>query len=432
MSYTLRPIGRFCQLYQNNQVFTTQIRHLNLLECHSKVLLQNYGVNVQKFIIIEDPLEAKDLQSKFRVDEYVIKAQVLAGGRGLGYFDNGFKGGVHLTTDPSKVLPIVEKMVGHRLITKQTTKEGIQVKKVMIAESVNIKRETYFSIVMDRYFGGPVIIASPSGGTDIETVAKVTPHLIKTFPVDIFKGITNDIAQEVSEFLKFEKNLKEKAATEIKRIYDLFLNVDATQVEINPLVETSEGHVISVDAKINFDDNAQFRQKAIFQLDDKSESDPQEVEAAKHNLNYIKLNGEIGCMVNGAGLAMATMDIIKLHGGEPANFLDVGGGVNENQVHKAFQILTSDPNVKSILVNVFGGIVNCATIASGIINATKALSLKVPLVVRLEGTNVEAARKLLKESGLPITYADNLEEAAQKVVNSLNISDNKEATNKKA
>uniref|UniRef100_A0A069DUK8 Succinate--CoA ligase [GDP-forming] subunit beta, mitochondrial n=1 Tax=Panstrongylus megistus TaxID=65343 RepID=A0A069DUK8_9HEMI len=432
MSYTLRSIGRICQLYQNNQVFTTQIRHLNLLECHSKVLLQNYGVNVQKFIIVENSLEAKDLQSKFKVDEYVIKAQVLAGGRGLGYFDNGFKGGVHLTTDPSKVLPIVEKMVGHRLITKQTPKEGIQVKKVMIAESVNIKRETYFSIVMDRSFGGPVIIASPSGGTDIEAVAKVTPHLIKTFPVDIFKGITNDIAKEVSEFLKFETSIKEKAITEIKRLYDLFINVDATQVEINPLVETSEGHVISVDAKINFDDNAQFRQKAIFQLDDKSESDPQEVEAAKHNLNYIKLNGEIGCMVNGAGLAMATMDIIKLHGGEPANFLDVGGGVNENQVHKAFQILTSDPNVKSILVNVFGGIVNCATIASGIINATKALRLKVPLVVRLEGTNVEAARKLLKESGLPITYADNLEEAAQKVVNSLNISDNKKATNKKA
>lgn len=332
MSNTLRSIGRFCQLYQNNQVLTTQIRHLNLLECHSKVLLQNYGVNVQKFIIIENPLETKDLQTKFKVDEYVIKAQVLAGGRGLGYFDNGFKGGVHLTKDPSKVLPIVEKMVGHRLITKQTSKEGIQVKKVMIAESVNIKRETYFSIVMDRIFGGPVIIASPSGGTDIENVAKSTPHLIKTFPVDIFKGITNDIAKEVAQFLKFDNTTNEKAVTEIKRLYDLFINVDATQVEINPLAETSDGQVISVDAKINFDDNAQFRQKAIFQLDDKSESDPQEVEAAKHNLNYIRLDGNIGCMVNGAGLAMATMDIIKLHGGEPANFLDVGGGVNESQV----------------------------------------------------------------------------------------------------
>ncbi|CAB0001604.1 unnamed protein product [Nesidiocoris tenuis] len=264
------------------------VRRLNLLECHSKVLLQNYGVNVQKFVIIEDPLEAKDLREKFNVDEYVVKAQILAGGRGLGHFSNGFKGGVHITKDVTKVLPIVEKMVGSKLITKQTPKDGIEVRKVMIAESVDIVRETYFSIVMDRGWNGPVIIASPAGGTDIEKVAEETPQLIKAFPIDIFEGVTSDLATDVALFLQFEGDAREKAATEVKRLYDLFINVDATQVEINPLAETGDGQVVSVDAKINFDDNAQFRQRAIFQLDDKSETDPQEVRAAENNLNYIR------------------------------------------------------------------------------------------------------------------------------------------------
>ncbi|KAF6209355.1 hypothetical protein GE061_015102, partial [Apolygus lucorum] len=263
---------------------------------------------------------------------YSLKAQILAGGRGKGHFNTGFKGGVHITKDVSKVQPIIQQMLGNKLITKQTPKEGIEVKKVMIAESVDITRETYFSILMDRGWNGPVIMASPAGGMDIEKVAEETPHLIKTFPVDIFEGVTPEIATDVALFLNFEGDMREKAATEIKRLYDLFLNVDATQVEINPLAETSDGQVVSVDAKINFDDNANFRQKAIFQLDDKSETDPQEVKAAENNLNYIRLDGNIGCMVNGAGLAMATLDIIKLHGGQPANFLDVGGGVNESQL----------------------------------------------------------------------------------------------------
>lgn len=421
MVSTFRSAGRLYTLYKNNltQTCYNQVRNLNLLECQSKVLLQNYGVNVQKFMIIENLEQANDLDSKFKVDEYVIKAQVLAGGRGKGHFDNGFKKGVHLTKDPDQVLPIVKNMIGHKLITKQTPKDGILVKKVMVAESVNIIRETYFSIVMDRGFDGPVIIASPAGGMDIEAVAKDTPDKIKTYPVDIMVGITQNVAEDVAEFLGFKGQQKAKAAHEIKRLYDLFVNVDATQVEINPLAETDQGDVVSVDAKINFDDNASFRQKAIFLMDDHSETDQQELKAAQHNLNYIRLDGDIGCLVNGAGLAMATMDIIKLHGGEPANFLDVGGGVNENQVLAAFQILTLDPNVKSILVNVFGGIVNCATIASGIINATKSLELKVPLVVRLEGTNVDAARKLLIDSKLPITFAEDLDEAAKKVVSSV-------------
>jgi len=396
-----------------------QIRHLNLLECHSKDLLQNFGVTIQKFKIVEDQNDIQKLKKDFKVDEYVIKAMILAGGRGLGHFDNGFKGGVHLTKDPEKLEGIVSNMVGHRLITKQTPKDGILVKKVMVAESVNIHRETYFCILMDRQSNGPVIVASPAGGMDIENVAEKTPELIGKYPIDIFEGISQQKAEEIARFLKFEGPLLEKAAKEITQLWKMFLSVDAVQVEINPLVETKEGEVVAVDAKIQFDDNAEFRQKDIFALHETGEMDPREVEASKSNLNYVGLDGNIGCLVNGAGLAMATMDIIKLHGGEPANFLDVGGGVTENQVLHAFKILTSDSNVKSILVNVFGGIVNCGIIARGIVNATKALQLQVPLIVRLEGTNVGEGKKILKESGLKIEFAADFEEAAQKAVSSL-------------
>lgn len=395
------------------------IRKLNLLECQSKGLLESNGIAIQKFRVVENVEEVKWLTQDFKVDEYVIKAQIHAGGRGLGHFDNGFKSGVHIAKDPSKVVEIVGKMLGHRLITKQTPKEGILVKKVMVAESVNIVRETYICILMDRGFSGPVIIASSAGGTDIESVAEKTPDLIKTIPVDIMRGVTDSMAESVADFLLFEGNLKAKATEQIKKMWKFFQSVDALQMEINPFVETDKGDVISVDAKLQFDDNAQFRQKDIFSLEDISEIDPREVEAAKANLNYIPMSGNIGCLVNGAGLAMATMDIIKLHGGEPANFLDVGGGVQEDQVFKAFQILTSDPNVKAILVNVFGGIVNCATIANGIVNASLSLKLNVPLIVRLEGTNVNEAKKILSNSGLDIISASDLEEAAQKAVSCL-------------
>jgi succinyl-CoA synthetase beta subunit len=420
MASTLRNIGKLRVFKQSIcKAFDPQVRYLNLLECQSKVLLQNYGVNVQKFIIIENPDEVDDLEARFKVKEYVIKAQILAGGRGLGHFDNGFKGGVHLTENSKDVLPICKKMVGHKLVTKQTPPSGIAVRKVMVAESVNIKRETYFSIVMDRSVDGPVIIASPSGGMDIEAVAKTNPEKIKTYPIDIMQGVTNELAEEVAKFLEYEGGQVQKAANEIKRLYDLFLNVDAVQVEINPLAETDDKQVVSVDAKINFDDNAKYRQKPIFQMEDTSETDPIELEASNADLNYVKLDGNIGCLVNGAGLAMATMDIIKLHGGEPANFLDVGGGVTEEQVVKAFSILTSDTNVKAILVNVFGGIVNCATIAKGIVNAAKTINLNVPLVVRLEGTNVGEGISVLKNSGLPLDYASDLDSAASKVVKKL-------------
>lgn len=393
------------------------VRYLNLLEYQSKNLLRQNGVSIQDFCLV-DEISNKELE-KFNVEEYVIKAQILAGGRGKGHFDNGFKGGVHITKNRNDILGMVYKMLGHKLITKQTPKEGIPVKKIMIAESVNIKRETYLCILMDRQKNGPVIIASPAGGVDIEGVAEKTPHLLKTVVIDIFEGVTDKLADELAEFLEFKGDLKQKCAEEIKKLWKLFITVDATQIEINPLVETEDNKVISVDAKLNFDDNAKFRQKDIFGMEDVTESDPRETEAAKYDLNYIGMTGNIGCLVNGAGLAMATMDIIKLHGGDPANFLDVGGAVKEDQVRAAFNIITSDEKVKAILVNVFGGIVNCVTIANGILGALKAMTLEVPLVVRLEGTNAVEARKIIKDSGLPILTAENLDEAAKKAVASL-------------
>ncbi|KAF7274397.1 succinyl-coenzyme A synthetase beta subunit, GDP-forming [Rhynchophorus ferrugineus] len=402
----------------NQGIYRVPIRYLNLLEYQSKNLLRKSNVAIQDFCMIDDS-GTNELQG-FNAKEYVIKAQILAGGRGKGFFDNGFKGGVHITKNKDQISDIVGQMLGHKLITKQTPSGGIPVKKVMIAESVNIKRETYVCILMDRQRNGPVIIASPAGGVDIEGVAEKTPDLIKTIPIDIFTGITDEMANELSEFLEFKGNLKEKASAELKKLWNLFHLVDATQIEINPLVETDDGKVIAVDAKLNFDDNAKFRQKDIFAMEDITESDAREVEADKYNLNYIGMTGNIGCLVNGAGLAMATMDIIKLYGGEPANFLDVGGSVKEEQVRAAFQIITSDPSVKAVLVNVFGGIVNCATIANGIVSALKSMTLKVPLIVRLEGTNAIEARSIIKQSGLNIETAENLDDAAQKAVKSIN------------
>ncbi|KAK9889128.1 hypothetical protein WA026_004396 [Henosepilachna vigintioctopunctata] len=393
------------------------VRNLNLLEYQSKNLLREHGVAIQNFCLLDK--EDKSQLKQFDVDEYVIKAQILAGGRGKGHFNNGFKGGVHFTKEKKGIEEITNKMLGFNLITKQTPKDGIPVKKIMIAESVNITRETYLCIAMDRSHNGPVIIASPAGGVDIEAVAEKTPNLIKNTPIDIFEGIDEEKAGEIADFLEFKGVFREKAIKEIIKLYKMFLKLDCTQLEINPLVETDKGEVISVDAKLNFDDNAKFRQREVFEMEDVTESDPREVEAASYNLNYIRMTGNIGCLVNGAGLAMATMDIIKLHGGDPANFLDVGGSVKEEQVAAAFKILTADDNVKSVLVNVFGGIVNCAIIANGIVNAMKSIKLKIPLIVRLEGTNAEEARGIIRSSGLNIQAAQDLDDAASKAVKSI-------------
>jgi len=396
-----------------------QQRNLNLLEYQSKGLLQDYGVTVQKFRMATNPAEAAAIPADFPCEEYVIKAQVLAGGRGKGHFDNGFKGGVHLTKDATKVPDLCTSMIGNRLITKQTPAEGIPVSKVMVAEAIDITRETYFCILMDREYNGPVIVASPDGGVDIEEVAEKTPERIMKLPVDIKTGISDEAAGEVAAFLGFTGSLQAQCVEQIKNLYKVFIDVDCVQLEINPLAETKEGVIYTADAKLGFDDNASFRQKSIFDMEDTTESEPREVEAAKYNLNYVQMDGNIGCLVNGAGLAMATMDIIKLYGGDPANFLDVGGNVQEEQVKEAFRIITEDDKVKAILVNVFGGIVNCATIANGIVNACKSINLKVPLVVRLEGTNVDAAKKILAESDVQITAANDLDDAARKAVMNL-------------
>ncbi|XP_064399963.1 succinate--CoA ligase [GDP-forming] subunit beta, mitochondrial-like [Halichondria panicea] len=395
------------------------VRHLNLHEYQSKRLMEKFSINTQKFQLAETASEAATAARSLGVDEVVLKAQIMAGGRGKGVFSSGLKGGVKVTKDLDSIGALTEQMIGYKLETKQTTGDGVLVHKVMVAESLDIARETYFAIVMDRSYQGPVMVGSPAGGVDIEEVSKSTPEKIFKIPVDIWEGITREQARQMAENLEFKGTALEEAAQQITHLYNMFIGVDATQVEINPLGETPQGKVVCFDAKINFDDSAKFRQADIFKQEDTSESDPREVEAAKDDLNYIGMTGNIGCLVNGAGLAMATMDIIKLHNGEPANFLDVGGGVSEDQVLRAFKLLTKDPQVKCILVNIFGGIVNCETIANGIIKACQDLDLTLPLIVRLEGTNVEQAKQLLYNSGLAITPADDFEDVAQKAVASL-------------
>jgi len=308
-------------------------------------------------------------------------------------------------------------MLGARLRTKQTSADGVLVRKLMIVESIDFTKEYYFAILMDRAYNGPVMVASPQGGMDIEQVAEDTPHLIFKRKIDYVAGIQKEDTKWIAEQLGFSSSDIPKVQEQIENLYKLFIATDATQVEINPFVQTKAGKVYCVDAKINFDDNAEYKQKDIYQgYRDTTEEDPREVEASKHGLNYIGMDGNIGCMVNGAGLAMATMDIIKQNDGDPANFLDVGGGATKKRVTEAFKILTADPKVKAILVNIFGGIMKCDIIAEGIVAAAKEVGLKIPLVVRLEGTNVQLGLKTLEDSGLPIITAKNLDEAAQKAV----------------
>jgi len=401
------------------QPVRSTLRKLNLQEFSSKELMEKHGLAVQRFKVAETDQEGVD-GAQYLLDtgasELVIKAQILAGGRGKGTFDSGFKGGVHLTKDPKEVGALVKAMVGNRLSTKQTPPEGVEVKKVMVAHALDIERETYLAVLMDRAFNGPVLVGSPDGGMDIEEVAEKTPERIFTMPIDINDGISREQSIEMAKNLNFDGDKIITAAEQIEKLYNLFIAVDATQVEINPFGETTEGDVVCFDAKINFDDNAAYRQKEIFAMGDTAESDPREVDAEQFGLNYIGLDGQIGCLVNGAGLAMATMDIVKLEGGEPANFLDLGGGVQEQGVYEAFRIITSDPRVKTILVNIFGGIVNCEVIARGINRAYAELGITVPVVCRLEGTNVDSAKQILAASGNPVQSADSMQDAAQKAV----------------
>jgi len=393
---------------------------MNIHEYQAKELMHQFGVATPKGSVATTPEEAEAVARSLGTNHLVVKAQIHAGGRGKGKFTNGFSGGVHLCKTANQARDLAEKMLGQTLVTHQTGPEGRVVRKVLVTESVEIERELYFAIIIDRTLGTPVIIASIEGGVEIETVAETSPEKIIREPIHPTIGIQPWQTRKLAKQLGFASSDMRSACKLFAALYNVFLKSDCSMVEVNPLVQTKGGEVMALDAKFNFDENALFRNPEILAMRDLEEEDPREVEASKFHLNYIGLSGNIGCMVNGAGLAMATMDIIKYHGGDPANFLDVGGGANETQVTEAFKLLVSDSEVKAILVNIFGGIMKCDIIAQGVINAYRTLEKQekrlVPLVVRLEGTNVEEGRKLLKESGLPLTAAEDLSDAALKVV----------------
>jgi succinyl-CoA synthetase beta subunit len=377
---------------------------------------KQYGIGVPQGSVATTAAEAEAIATKIGGDDMVIKAQVLAGGRGKGTFDNGLKGGVRVIYSPTEARMFADQMIGHKLVTKQTGAAGRLCNSVYICERKFARREFYLAILMDRGSQGPVIVSSSQGGMDIETVAKESPSAITTTYIDIHKGVTDDVARKIATDLGFSEQCIEDAKDTIQKLYKIFMEKDATQIEINPLSETSDHKVLAMDAKLGFDDNAEFRQKEIFSWRDTTQEDPEEVRAAESGLNFIKLGGDIGCLVNGAGLAMATMDIIKLNGGEPANFLDVGGGATPQAIKEAFTLITSDPKVTAIFVNIFGGIVRCDAIAQGLISVVESMNLRIPIIARLQGTNMEAAHKLINESGLKIFSIDDLQSAAEKAV----------------
>ena len=393
------------------------VRRLNLHEYQSAQLMAEKGVNVPMGISAKTVEEAVAAAAKIGDDEVVIKSQILAGGRGLGTFKNGFQGGVHVIKT-SQVEEYAGKMLGQTLVTKQSGPEGKPVDTLLLAKKMQLVNEMYFAIMLDRATLGPMIIACSEGGTSIEDLAASSPEKIIKVPISIAEGITDAQAATVVDGLKVSGD-KKAAAEQIKALYKLFVEADCTMVEVNPLAEDADGNLIAADAKVGFDDNASFRQGPIFEKRDKTQEDPREVKAAEWDLNYVGLDGNIGCMVNGAGLAMATMDIIAAYGGEPANFLDVGGSANVKQITAAFNIISADDRVKAILVNIFGGIMKCDVIAEGVVTAVKDTGLKIPLVVRLEGTNVEKGKEIINNSGLDIIAAEDLDDAAQKACKAL-------------
>jgi succinyl-CoA synthetase beta subunit len=393
---------------------------MNIHEYQAKELLQKFDVATTRGRVATTLDDAEQIARELGDIDIVVKAQIHAGGRGKGSFKNGFKGGVHVRKTPAEVSDVVEKMLGQILVTHQTGPDGRKVNKVLVAESADIAREIYFAVLLDRATAVPVIVASTEGGVEIEAVAAKSPEKIIREPINPLAGLQLYQARKLARQLGFESSQLKNAAKLFDGLYRTFVAFDCSMVEVNPLVVTKKGEVLALDAKFNFDDNALYRHPEIAAMRDVAEEDPREVEASKHGLNYIGLDGNIACLVNGAGLAMATMDIIKFYGGEPANFLDVGGGATEEQVTEAFKILIADKKVKAILVNIFGGIMRCDVIAQGIIDAAKTVKLSVPLVVRLEGTNVERGKQLLKESGLALIAADDLADAAQKAVAAAN------------
>jgi succinyl-CoA synthetase beta subunit len=389
---------------------------MNIHEYQAKELLQKFDVATTRGRVAATLDEAEQIARELGDIDIVVKAQIHAGGRGKGSFKNGFRGGVHVRKTPHEVRDVAAKMLGQILVTHQTGPTGRLVNKILVAESADIAREIYFAVLLDRATAAPLIVASTEGGVEIEAVAAKTPEKIIREPIDPLASLAPYQARKLASRLGFESSQLKNASKLFDGLYRTFIAFDCSMVEVNPLVVTNNGEVLALDAKFNFDDNALYRHPEIAAMRDVAEEDPREVEASKHGLNYIGLDGNIACLVNGAGLAMATMDIIKFYGGEPANFLDVGGGATEEQVTEALKILIADKHVKAILVNIFGGIMKVDVIAQGIINAAKSVKLSVPLVVRLEGTNVERGKQLLKESGLALIAADDLADAAQKAV----------------
>jgi succinyl-CoA synthetase beta subunit len=389
---------------------------MNIHEYQGKDILKKFGVAVPKGIVAFSPEEAKQAAIELFEEQsnpvVVVKAQIHAGGRGKA-------GGVKLARSPEEVYEIAQKMIGIKLVTHQTGPEGKEVKRLLVEEGMNIDKEFYVGITLDRATSRNVLMISTEGGMEIEKVAEETPEKLLKIQVDPLYGLQGFQAREAAFFLGLEGEQFRNAVKFIEALYSAYTSIDAALAEINPLVITKEGRVLALDAKINFDSNALYRHKHFHELRDTSEEDPFEVEASKSNLNYVRLDGNVGCMVNGAGLAMGTMDMIQLAGGKPANFLDVGGGASPETVKEGFKIILSDKNVKAILVNIFGGIVRCDRVAGGIIEAAKKIDLHLPVIVRLEGTNAETAQKMLDESGLNLIAASGLRDAAQKVQQAL-------------
>ncbi|UUP17303.1 ADP-forming succinate--CoA ligase subunit beta [Nitratireductor thuwali] len=392
---------------------------MNIHEYQAKQLLKSYGAPVAEGVPVFKKEEAEAAARKLPGPLYVVKSQIHAGGRGKGKFKElgpDAKGGVRLAKSVEEVVANVDEMLGNTLVTKQTGPEGKQVNRLYIEDGADIDRELYLSILIDRTVGRPAFVVSTEGGMDIEAVAEETPEKILTLAIDPEKGVTVEDVRKLNEALKLDGDAARDGETLFPILYKAFAEKDMSLLEVNPLIVMMDGRLRVLDAKVSFDSNALFRHEDVVALRDTSEEDEKEIEASKHDLAYVALDGNIGCMVNGAGLAMATMDIIKLYGAEPANFLDVGGGASKEKVTAAFKIITADPAVKGILVNIFGGIMKCDVIAEGVVAAVREVGLKVPLVVRLEGTNVELGKKIINESDVDVIAADDLDDAARKIV----------------
>ena len=403
-------MGGFCEMLNRNPIQPFGAPHvLKIHEYQAKSILARFGVPVPRGEVTSNSLDAAAIAQRLGGSVVVVKAQIHAGGRGKG-------GGVKLAKSPDEAERLAKQMIGMTLITHQTGREGRIVGRVLIEEGLQIERELYLSMLLDRAAGRPVIIASAAGGMDIEEVAATHPEKILREHVDPATGVIPFQARKLAFAMGLESGPAGKMVKVLDAIYKAFIETDASMIEINPLILTKSGDLLALDAKVTLDDNALYRHPDLRELRDLSEEDPLEVEASKFSLNYIRLDGNIGCMVNGAGLAMATMDIIKLAGGEPANFLDVGGGANAEQIKNAFRILMADKNVKAVFINIFGGILRCDVLAAGVIAAVKELGVPVPIVIRMEGTNVEQGKRMLKDSGLNFTTADSMSEGANAVV----------------